>query len=296
MELRHLRYFVMAAEERNISRAASRLSVSQPAVSRQIRDLEEELGAALFERKSQGLILTDAGETALTHAREVLRQSKAMTDALQAFGSNSKTISLKIGFIPTALPGFLAGGLREFNQTHPDVSVQIFEMNPSEQEKALREGKIDLALLGNACPELKKTYEVEAIRKVPMALALPDDHPLAGRKSLDLAELADDTFLSLDERHFPGRPELLEELFGKAKIAPQVSMKASGLSELLGLVGSGTGVALIPADVVQLPHSGVVFIELKRPKITLISSAVWRKNEPGQEIPNLVELLQDRPR
>lgn len=282
----------MAAEEKNISRAAARLNISQPAVSRQIHDLEDELGAVLFERERNGLSLTEAGHTALTHAREMLRQERAMLASLQVFGNEDEAVSLKVGFIPTALPGFLADGLRRFNEAHKNVCVQIFEMSPRQQETALRDGEIDLALLGNACPELQENFRVESIRKVLMAVAVPDDHRLAARKSIDLVELADDTFLSLHEKNFPGRKEMMKEMFGRAGISPRVSLKAAGLSELLGLVGGGVGVALVPADLDQLPHARMVFIKLKHPRFTLVSSAVWRKEDETEALRALVSLLK----
>lgn len=291
MELRHLRYFVMAAEEGNMSRAAARLHVSQPAVSRQLRDLEEELGVPLFERQSNGLSITDAGQTALTHARQILRQSNAMSEAMRSFSESEHSVTLRIGYLPTALPGFLADGLRRFNDSHRNVCVQIHEMTPLEQEKALQKDEIDLALLGTACPELKKKYRVEPIRKVPLAAVVPDDHRLADRKSIDLAEMAADTFLTLHEDHFPGRPAMMKSIFDRAKISPKISLKVNGLSELLGHVGAGAGVALVPADVDQLPHARVSFIALKRPKTTLVSSAVWRKESETQELLDLFEQI-----
>ncbi len=291
MELRHLRYFVMAAEEGNISRAAARLHVSQPAVSRQIRDLEEEFGVTLFERKRDGLALTEDGSTALSHAREVLRQAHVLTETMRVLGGSDRQWSLRIGYIPTALPGFLAEGMRRFRQSHPHICVQIYELTPSRQEKALRESEIDLALLGHACPELKKTYRTKPIRKVAMALALPEDHRLAHRKAIDLAELKGATFLSLHEKHFPGRPELMHTVFEKAGISPRVSLKVDGLSELLGQVGTGGGVALIPADASVLPHAGVRFVELRRPRTMLVSSAVWRKDNETSELLEFVDEL-----
>ncbi len=284
MELRHLRYFVMAAEEGNISRAAARLHVSQPAVSRQIRDLEEEFGLSLFERKRDGLALTEDGQTALSHAREVFRQANVLSETMLALRDSDGITSLRIGYIPTALPGFLAQGLRQFRQQHRNVCVQIYEMSPSEQELALREERIDLALLVQPCPVLKRTYETRPIRKVPMALALPENHRLAHRKEIDLSELSQEIFLSLHEKHFPGRPVLLRTLFDKVGIAPKVALKVDGLSELLGQVGIGGGVALIPSDADTLPHPGVCFVALRRPKTMLVSSAVWRKGGENSEL------------
>ena len=280
----------MAAEEGNISRAAARLRVSQPAVSRQIRDLEEEFGVTLFDRKRDGLDLTEDGQTALSHAKEVLRQANVLTETMLALGESDRMESLRIGYIPTAFPGLLARGLRQFRQRHRQVCVQIYEMSPSEQELALREDRIDLALLGQPCPELKKVYETRPIRKVPMALALPENHRLAHRKSIDLRELAEETFLSLHEKHFPGRPLLLRTLFEKAGIHPTVALKVDGLSELLGQVGTGGGIALIPSDADTLPHAGVRFVALRRPKTILVSSAVWRKgNAQSQLLQKFVE-------
>lgn len=281
----------MAAEETSISRAAARLNISQPAVSRQIRDLEEEFGVALFERDSSGLRLTEAGQTALTHARDLLRRSKGMTDAVRRFADAGKRVQLRIGYLPTALPGFLANGLRLFNQSHDHVCVQIREMTPSAQEEALAADEIDLALLGHACPELKKRYRTAAIRKTSLAATLPDNHRLARRKSIDLVELSDDPFLTLDEKHFPGRPEMMRGLFEKAQINPEITLKVSGLSEILGLIGSGAGVAILPADLEQLSHAGVAFVALKRPKVTLVFSAAWRKDGETPELLDLVDLL-----
>jgi DNA-binding transcriptional LysR family regulator len=290
MELRHLRYFVAAAEEMNISRASARLNISQPAVSRQIRDLEEELGVNLFNRKKNGLEITAAGELALTHARELLRKAKGMTQALQAFG-NPTLEQLLVGFIPTALPSFLADALRAFNQQSHDVCVQIKEMTPRQQETALRKGEIDLALLGQPCPALKNEFQILPIKKTPLAAVLPDHHLLALRKSINFDELAEDSFITLNEKNFPGRPELMASMGEQAGFSPKIQFKVDNFTEALGLVASGAGVAVLPEDVSQLPHPKVVFVKLKRPTIHLVSSAAWRKDNTSTHLGSLIELL-----
>lgn len=282
----------MAAEEANISRAASRLNVSQPAVSRQIKDLEDELGVTLFEREHNGLRITSAGESALAHAREILRQCSVMSEAMSAIAKRSQAVSIKVGFLPTALPGFLAEGMRRFNRTYSNVCVQIFEMTPGEQEAGLRNGEIDVALIGDPGTEIRRDFQVETVRKTEMAIVVPDDHRLAGRKSVDLSELGNDVFISLSEKHFPSRPQLLADLFSRAEIDPEVAIHANGLSELLGLVGGGAGVAMAPADMEQLPHGGVVFIRMKKPKHTLFFSAAWRKEGDTSAVETFVRELQ----
>lgn len=291
MELRHLRYFVMAAAEGSISGAAARLSISQPAVSRQIRDLEEELGVALFDRVSSGLSLTEPGLAALPHAQELLRRAGDLKLAMAGFDKAVRTM-IRVGFIETALPGFLAGAMRTFNQQHRDACIQIRSMSPQEQEEALREGEIDLALLGTPCPQLANEFQVEAIKKTPMAVVLPDDHLLSLRKSVDLSELAEEPFVSLHEKHFPGRPAMLAELCGRAGFVADVRMKADGLQEMLGLVAGGSGVGVLPLDVNLLPHAGVVFVKMRKPTLTLVSSAVWKRDGESRELLELIELMK----
>ena len=292
MELRHLRYFVTAAEEGSISRAAERMNITQPAVSRQLKDLEEKLGTKLFKRESQGLSLTGSGETALLHAKDLLRRAKRMEEALKPVSGIPRKV-LKVGYIPTALTGFLAEGMRKFNQTHENTCVQILEMSPAQQETALQGGELDLALLGSPCPIIQKNFATAAILRVPLAIVLPDNHLLALRKSIDLVELADEPFVSLDEKNFPGRPELLAEISESAGFPVQVGIKANGLSEALGLVAGGAGVAILPEDVDSLPHPGVTFIKMKSPRIYLESSAAWKREDPGAEVLELVGMLKD---
>lgn len=291
MELRHLRYFVMAAAERSISRAAARLNISQPAVSRQIRDLEEELGVSLFDRDSNGLSLTEPGMTALPHAQELLRRAGDLKLAMEVFGKPVRK-TLRVGFIETALPGFLASAMRTFNQQHDNTCIQIRSMSPQEQEKALRDGEIDLALLGTPCPQLANEFQVEAIKKTPMAVVLPDDHLLSLRKSVDLSDLAKEPFVSLHENQFPGRPAMLADLCGRAGFVADVRMKAAGLQEMLGLVAGGAGVGVLPLDVNLLPHPGVVFIKMRKPRLTLVSSAVWKRDGETKELLELIALLK----
>ncbi len=291
MELRHLRYFVTAAEEGSVSRAAARLNISQPAVSRQLRDLEDELGVKLFERQPQGLRVTESGETALTHARDLLRRANIMVSALKRLSDKPRK-ALRVGFIPTALPGFLAEGMRRFNERQSGVCVQIREMSPRQQETGLRGGELDLALIGTVCPELKKQFATASIHKTPLCVVLPDHHLLALRKSIDLTELADESFVSLNERHFPGRPELIRELSERAGFPIDVGVKADGLSEALGMVAGGAGVAVLPEDLDRLPHPGVVLVKMRKPRMQLTFSAAWRRNETEPAVAELVELLK----
>ncbi|HWX20762.1 MAG TPA: LysR substrate-binding domain-containing protein [Candidatus Binatia bacterium] len=288
MELRHLRYFVTVAEELNVSRASARLRISQPAVSRQVRDLEEELGVALFHRQKTGLKLTAAGENFLAHARDLLRRSAQAAQAMAAFRKPAAKGALRVGYITPVLASLLTPALRDFGQKSPEVEVVLREMAPGEQVKALREGRIDLALPGNPCPELGKEFEVVVLRRIPFEAVLPDNHPLAQRKRVGLAELKDETFIGFDEDHFPGRNEVICRACQQAGFTPRLRHRVEGLSALLAQVAAGNGVTLTPAEVGQLPHPGAVLVPLRPPVPSVASAAVFRKGEPR---PTLVELM-----
>lgn len=287
VELRHLRYFVTAAEELNISRASARLRVSQPAVSRQIHDLEEELGVALFTREKTGLSLTQAGESYLAHARDILRKSAEATAHMNTFRSQPMK-KLTVGYIAPALISILTPALRNFTRKHSDTEVALKELSPQDQVAALRDGRIDLALLGNPCPELASEFEVVILRRIPFQAVLPDEHLLAGRKRIGLAELRDETFIGFDEDSFPGRNVSICNACQKAGFTPRLRQRVGSLTALVALVAAGKAVTLAPAEVNQSPHPGAVFVQLKPPVPLVASAAVYRK---GERDAALIELL-----
>lgn len=182
--------------------------------------------------------------------------------------------------------------MRRFNAEHCQTCVQIRKMSPRDQETALEKGDIDLALLGTACPEVKRRFNTKNILKAPLCIVLPNNHLLALRKSIDLVELEGESFVSLHERNFPGRPQLIADLSEKAGFAMEISVKANGLSEALGMVAGGAGVAVLPSDLDRLPHLGVVFVKMRKTRVVLTSSAAWRK-DADPELDDLVEYLTE---
>lgn len=294
MELRHLRYFVTVAEELNVSRASARLRVSQPAVSRQLRDLEGELGVQLFDRGNSRLKLTAAGEAFLAHARDVLRRSADAAREMAAFRPKAAQ-TLTIGYIAPVLASTLSPALRVFGQKHPETEVILREMSPGEQVKALREGKIDLALLGNSCPVLSKEFDIVELEQIPLDAVLPDNHMLALRKRIRLVELKDETFIGFDEEQFPGRNDLICRVCQDAGFTPRLRYRVDSLSSLLAKVAAGDGVTLTPREVGQLPHPGAVLVPLKPPIPSVASSAALRRGEPNPALFDLMKSLRSAP-
>ncbi|MEZ5431343.1 MAG: LysR family transcriptional regulator [Verrucomicrobiales bacterium] len=189
MEFHQLRYFIAAAEELGITRAARRLNVTQPALSRQIAALEEELGVALFDRIKQRIYLTDAGRFFLTRARQIV--CDAATSAQQVreqFGSARRT--LRLGFLTPFLDDLVVPAVKAFRQRHPTTQVALFELSPRAQLDRLRNDELDLAVLGNVATDDHAVFEVHAIMRSRMAAILPVDHALSARRSIALRELA----------------------------------------------------------------------------------------------------------
>ncbi|MEO5802497.1 MAG: LysR substrate-binding domain-containing protein [Verrucomicrobiota bacterium] len=291
MELRHLRYFVTAAEELNISRASARLRVSQPAVSRQIHDLEEELGVALFKREKNGLSLTEAGESYLAHARDILRKSVEAVTHMNSFRKKAAK-KLTVGYIAPALATILTPALRRFERTNAETEISLKELSPNEQVKALRDGRIDLALLGNPCAELGKEFQITVLRRIPFQAVLPDNHLLADRKRLALSELKDETFIGFIEESFPGRNAAICAACQQVGFTPRLRHRVGSLSALLAMVATGRGVTLAPAEVSQLPHPQAVFVALKPPTASVASAAAFRKSDKNVALLELLALCK----
>lgn len=290
MELRHLKYFVAVAAELNFSRAAVRLYISQPALSRQIKNLEDELGVLLFLRQPDGLILTEAGIFFIEQAKDILHRSQVAVQTLKADYTNTHQ-PLVIGYIPTILQTFLGQTLNRFGQAYPEVSVRFQEMPPSEQVKALREGAIDIAFMGNPPDELDAEFTVKCVKKVPIAAVLPDTHPLAGESSINLASLASEKFIGMSEEKFPGRNDRIRDTCRYAGFIPNLHLFADSHASMIALVGAKQGVAVMPQEAEALPHPQVVFVSLHHPIYYARSTAVWRKEIPTKSLDKYLKIL-----
>jgi DNA-binding transcriptional LysR family regulator len=290
MELRHLKYFVTVAEELNFSRAAVRLYISQPALSRQIKNLEDELGVVLFLRQFDGLILTEAGKFFLEQAKDILNRSDVAVQTLKAHYSNIDE-PLVVGYIPTILQTFLGQTLHRFGHSHPEVAVRLQEMPPAEQVRALRDGTIDIAFMGNPPDELDEEFTVKCVKKVLIAALLPDTHPLAHESSINLAQLASEKFIGMSEEKFPGRNDRIRDTCRCAGFRPNLRLFADSHASMIALVAAGQGVAVMPNEAEALPHPQVVFMRLHHPIYYARSTAVWRKKTPHKSLDKYLKIL-----
>jgi DNA-binding transcriptional LysR family regulator len=245
MELRQLRYFLAVAEELHFTRAAERLYVAQPALSLQIRQLEEELGVKLFERLKHRVQLTPAGRVFAQRARFALEQTqKAAQEA--ALVGRGEAGSLSIGFVSSAVVSVLPQILRSYNSQIPTVTIELLELDPSEQLEGIRNGTLDLGVM-HALVETPD-LEMATLAREELLAALPVEHPAAQHECVELAALAEETFLVPKRHEFGGLHEAVIEACYRAGFIPRKIQATRLLQTALCLVGGGLGVALVPAS------------------------------------------------
>lgn len=291
MEFHQLRYFIATAEELSITAAAKRLHLSQPALSRQILALEEEVGVALFDRIKKRIHLTEAGRFFLDRARQILCDTETSVQQVrEQFGDAKRTI--RLGFLTIFLDDIVAPAVRALRKDSPKTGVALFELSPKAQLDRLRDGELDLALLGNIADEDRSRYTVRSLMRNPMAIVLPDDHRLAGRKQVALKELAGEPFVSLSDSIFPGRRQFLRSICQPQGFEPAIAEESDSLPLLLAAVSSGTGVALLPAHSSKLPHAGSVFVRMSTPVVYAEVMAVFRKDAAQGDIAALLTHLE----
>jgi len=260
MELRHLRYFVSVAEFGSVSRAAQKLFIAQPALSAQIRQLEEEVGVALFVRLPRGVRLTEAGVSFLEDARAILARAQQATVRARERQSGQRA-TLRLGLVPSATHSVLPGLLQRLRDAGLAVAVEAREMITSRQLQALRNDEIDL---GFARPgEGSLPAETVAAIDDPYCLALPAAHPLAaGQGPLALKQAAHEPFVSFSRYQEADYFDRTAALCQEAGFAPDIRHEAGQFVNVLALVGCGLGVAIVPASFATLPWGQVAFRRL----------------------------------
>ncbi len=274
MELRHLLYFVAAAEAENVSRAALKLHVSQPALSRQIRDLEDELGFPLFERSAKSVSLTAAGQVFLNEARAVLQRAEEAVERAR-IAANGGRAELHIGYAPSPTVRLMPPTLRAFQVQFPKVRVRLHDLSTEEMLAKVREGKLALGLLVRPSRAMLRGLHFGELTRDRLCLAVPPSHPLAGAGSVTLAQLAREPLVAFNRKEYPEYHELLEALLAPIKAKPRIAEEHDSAPSLLAAVESGAGVALVPQSFSCLTGERLKLLQLTPPPDPLVLGAVW---------------------
>ena len=290
MELRHLRYFVAVAEEKNFTRAAERLHIAQPPLSRQIQQLEEELGVQLIEKGSRPLRLTEAGRFFHAHAQELLAKAADLKTMTQRVGKIERTLS--IGFVASTLYGLLPEIVRRFRERYQAVEISFHEMTTMEQLQALKEGRIDVGF-----GRLKR--EDAAIRRIvlreePLIVALPMGHRLAAQAGpLKMNDLLHDPLIVYPKAPRPSFADQVLATFSDRMIVPQQVIEVRELQIAIGLVGAGQGIAIVPDSLQGMKRNDVVYRTIDdRQAISPIIFSV-RLMDRSEELSNMLSVIYE---
>jgi DNA-binding transcriptional LysR family regulator len=290
MELRHLRTFVTVAETLNISAAARRLRVTQPALSRQIHALEHTVGHPLFVRQRNGLRLTPTGEALRDDGSKAIAAVEA---ALQnARGAAAKTgATVRFGYYGISIwEQLLASPVEHFSRKFPRVTLNMREESSVHLANALREGALDLALLGSGDYERIPGCVTEVACRVPAMAVMSANHRLAKRRAIELKDLRDESIIGFNQKDAPGKYRAFIAACRAAGFAPQVSYVASIFPEVTHAVKKQMGVAILSSFAETVPHPGVVFVKLKPPGVLLELYVARVLNAPpeAQELSQLI--------
>ena len=245
MELRHLRYFVAVGEEENVSRAALKLHASQPGLSRQIRDLEDEIGFQLFERSAKALRLTAAGKTFLTEARAVLQHAEDAVKKARAAASGTQG-EIHVGYAPSLTVQILPPMLRAFQGGFPRVRVSLHDLSSEEMLEQLGK-KFQVAL--TVCPPAKMLRGLSFVElaRYAMVVAVAPNHPLAKLKTITLQQVAPEPLIGLNRKDYPEAHIETKRLFAAVGLKPNFAEEHEGGTGIVAAVEAGRGVALVPS-------------------------------------------------
>jgi DNA-binding transcriptional LysR family regulator len=273
MELRHLRYFVAVAEELNFTRAAERLHLAQPSLTRQIHNLEAELGVRLLDRTRNQVSLTEEGRTFLVDARRLVTLSLESVKAVQRF-SRGESAQLNLGYLFKFNFDLLPATLATFYGISPEIAVNLFDMSPAEQLSSLEARKIDLGFVGLRPAGAERTWPALAwacVARHDVVVVLPAQHALAQKGKIKLSDLKNQFFVAMSEQKHPGSRGWLTGVCRQAGFAPRILQDVDLESGIMTFVAEGLGVTLARDQIRNLPHPGVVF----RPLVAAAQAEYW---------------------
>ena len=286
MELRHLRYFVAVAEEENVTRAAARLHVSQPPLTRQIHDLEEELGVSLFERTGRSIRLTDAGRLFLEETRNILARLDESIARVKAEARRG-CLSLRIGYAPSPTARLLPEVLKDFRRANPEVQVSLHDHSSPEMLAGLRDGNLDVAFLVEQVAAALVGIEFEPLRSFPIGIVVPPSHRWADRSAVSLNELDEERFVVYAPGLYPDYHELLQRVLGGRVDRLRIAEECDSGTSLLAAVETGCGVAITAEWTMDIAGGRLVFLPLDPPPDPAVVGMAFRDGEDSPAVREL---------
>lgn len=280
MELRHLRYFVAVAERENVSRAARDLHVSQPGLSRQVRDLENEIGFDLLERSAKSVRLTSAGKAFLSEARIVLQAAETAVIKARAVANGTRQ-EIHVGYAPSLTVEILPPILRSLQSEFPKLRVTLHDLSSEEMWEQLAAKKLHVALTVRPPAKWLRSLTFVELARYALCVAVAPIHPLAGQRALTLAQVSRETLIGYTRKDYPEYHEEIARLFAAIGQTPRFVEEHEGGNSLIAAVEAGRGVALAPSSFACMVGTRLKLIPLKPTLPPILVGAVSVKEKKG---------------
>ncbi len=292
MELRHLRYFVAVAETLSFTKGAKKLRLAQPSLTRQIKDLEEEIGVRLLDRTKREVGLTEEGKSFLADAKGVLAHSTEIIESVQRLRHHAIT-AFNIGYVADLFYSSLPITLAALQRSLPTVSINLFDMTRGDQFRALEEGKIDLGFVGLRESIEERGLQFRSVASHKTVAALAKSNQLAKKTIIELRDLKPIFFIGMSERAYPGYRQWLTTTCQQVGFMPRVLQDADIERTVIRAVAAGLGVALLPEHVKKLSHEDVVFRPLA-PTVMTESCVAWNGENTSMALRAYLKIVKEQ--
>jgi DNA-binding transcriptional LysR family regulator len=291
MELRQLKHFLAVAEAGSITAAAKKLRLTQPALSRQIKALEEELDTALLERGAHSIQLTPAGGVLLTEASKLVKFSDGMIGKVKAAATGEP---LRVGYAPSLADGFLSLAIERFTQFHPRVRVSLYDWSSAEMRTGLGEGKLDLIIAG-PCAGIQEPIHWIPLRHYGWQLVMHANHPLTKKPQLVARDLDGERLLLYDREHYPDYWDRVTRFFRDHQLQAKIAGEFDGVNSLTAALEGNLGIALLAesSPINRGPRKTLVSRQLTgEPQPIQVAAGVSSNNEPTAQVLAFIEELK----
>ena len=289
MELRPLRSFIAAAEDGNISRAAQRLNLTQPALSRQIKGMEDDLDVALLERGAHSFSLTPAGELLLREGRLLLERADALEQRVRA---TAKAQTIRVGYSPSLTAGILSPAIEAFTQVHPKARVELSDMAGNQMIEALQKGTLDVIV---TAPPMKEIPDISwiTVQQQAWCVALPRQHALVAKKTLTARDLNDQKLVVYTQRDYPDYWSSITGWFKEQGMNARIASECDGVTSLISAVEAGLGIALVVERIACLIPERIILKPLQpQPAPVCIAAGVMSRQSKDKMLAVFVEELK----
>lgn len=292
MEFRQLKYFKAVAEELNFSRAARRLNIAQPPLTRQIRSLERELGVELFYRTNRRVELTEAGNIFLGEVQCILEQIEQSALIAQR-ASRGEIGKLVVAFEGSSAYDIVPTSLKTYRERFPNVELVVLGMTTGEQVQALHERQIAVGFVVPPLRGKEKEIAIEPVMQEPLVLALPEHHPLAKQERVKVRSLANEPFIMALHDSGCGLYDRVIAVCRRAGFSPRVRQEVNEMQVMLGFVAADLGIAILSASVRQFQRPGVVYRQLQPASPEVALAIIWRKDERSPALQAFLEVVKE---